>query len=257
MVEDLTGKVLLHLINHSPVIAIGLVSQVRQHYRFYVALTGYFSDEFRRQMSLGGLPHETRPLLGTHHLPAPVSGHVFNPILHRNRLRQEQIGAFRDLVDEIAGTSVPSERDNSIRRLEPIRVGLVFAGSFASVESKMTVLDRRYFEICILVDHSGTNIVPEQNLFYGYRLPASIVRQSDFGAYPVILRGCFDQGGGWRWAVNIDRRLALGIPCNRHQHAKSTSVIIMMVGDENSSDVADVDPAFARRLATPSPASIM
>ena len=75
---------------------------------------------------------------------------------------------------------------------------------------------------------------------------ASIVRQSDFGAYPVILRGCFDQGGGWRWAVNIDRRLALGIPCNRHQHAKSTSVIIMMVGDENSSDVVDVDPRLCK-----------
>ena len=78
---------------------------------------------------------------------------------------------------------------------------------------EVRVLGRRYFDIGILVNQSGPDIVPDEDVAEG-RSPA--FGPTDFRIDGEVCNCTLHQRrGAWR-AINVDRIVALIIPFHRH-----------------------------------------
>ncbi len=108
----------------------------------------------------------------------------------------------------------------------------------------MAVFDGRHFDVRVLVNHPGADIMTEEHL--GYRYGAASVGDPDLSTNGEILDSGLDQVFCPGRAIDIDRFGAILIPRNRHQRPKTRRVIVMMVGDENSSDLPNVDTSFCK-----------
>ena len=104
---------------------------------------------------------------------------------------------------------------------------------------RMAVLDRRHLDIGVLVDHPGAGVVPKEHL--GQRQRAAAVVDPDLGADAEILDRGLDQILGSRRTIDIDRLGPVLAPRCRHQVPKARGMVVVMMGDENRPDVADVD----------------
>src|SRR5262245_32908808 len=107
----------------------------------------------------------------------------------------------------------------------------------------------RHFDVCILINQSWANIMAEENLSYG-DAPAS-VGNPDFGADVEILDRSLDQVFCPRRAIHIDRLGTLVVPSNGHQRSKPRRVIIMMMGEEDSSNIPDINSNFGNPARRP------
>src|SRR5215216_1611952 len=110
-------------------------------------------------MTLRGLPCNPLLFSGSHYLPLAGIDLSLPPILERRGFGDEQIGIFCELGEGIAGASIPGEYNHPVRRLKAIRVGLVFAGCGTFMEIEMGVLDSQHFNVRVLVNNYGTDIV--------------------------------------------------------------------------------------------------
>ena len=129
----------------------------------------------------------------------------------------------------------------------------MLAGSRAFMEIKMAIFDGRHFDVRVLVNHPGADIMTEEHLRYRYA--AASVGNPDLGADGEILHSGLDQLFCPGRAIDMDRFGAFLIPRNRQQRTKTSRVIVVMMSDKNSPISRTLIPAFARRRATPSPAS--
>ena len=185
----------------------------------------------------------TRLFSGGHCLPLTVFDHPLHSILERKGHRDQQIGALRNFRDDIAGTGVSGEHDHAAGCLEAIGIGFVLTGTAATVvQIEMAVFDGHYLNIGVLVNHPGADIMTEEHLGNRYTAPA--VGNPEFGTDGEILHGGFDQRFGSGRAVDIDRPGPPVVPSNRHQRAKTCGVVVVVMSNENGSDVAGVDASF-------------
>src|SRR5215831_1125871 len=76
----------------------------------------------------------------------------------------------------------------------------------------------------------------------GDREPA--VGNPDLGTDGVILHGRLNQRLCRGRTIYVDRACALVVPCDRHQRAKSCGVIVMVMSNEDGSDVADINASL-------------
>src|SRR5215470_7040865 len=81
-----------------------------------------------------------------------------------------------------------------------------------------------------------------ENLSDRDRAPA--VSNPDLGTDGVILHGRLNQRLCRGRTIYVDRACALVVPCDRHQRTKSCGVIVMVMGDEDCPDVADVNTSL-------------
>ena len=103
----------------------------------------------------------------------------------------------------------------------------------------MAIFCGRDFDVGILVDHSVAHIVTKEHFRYRHR--GASVRDPDFGTNVEELYDRLDEGFGWWRAVHIDRPSARLVPSGRHQHAETAGVIVVMVCNENCTDIAQID----------------
>ena len=114
------------------------------------------------------------------------------------------------------------------------------------MEIKMAVFDGRHFDIGILVDHAGADVATEKHLS-NWDCPASIA-DPDLRTLGEILHGCLDQSIRPGRSIDVDRFCAILKPRHRQQCTKTCRVIIVMVGEENSSDVPTVDTGLRKTI---------
>jgi hypothetical protein len=113
---------------------------------------------------------------------------------------------FGELDEAVEGSSITCENDYAARGVEAIGIGFVFSRSRSFVESKMGVFDCRHLDIGILVNHSGTDVVTEEQLANRYRTAS--VGNSDLGA------------GAWSADCPMPRTLVYqGRQCGHHDDA--------------------------------------
>ena len=82
------------------------------------------------------------------------------------------------------------------------------------VERKMGIFDCRHLDIGILVNHSGTDVVTEEEFLNRDR--AASVGNSDLGADGEILYRSLDQVLCPGWTIDVDRLGPLIVPCGGH-----------------------------------------
>src|SRR5713101_9231208 len=123
-------------------------------------------------MSLGHLLLDADLFFGGHQLPLTGFDQQLHPVFDRIRFRDEKIGTSRKCSKGIAGAGIPGEHNHAARRVETIGIRLVLAGSRALMKIKMTIFDGRHFDIGVLVNHSGPDIMTEEQLAYRYRTAA-------------------------------------------------------------------------------------
>ena len=120
----------------------------------------------------------------------------------------------------------------------------MLASSWTFMESKMAVFDGCHLDVRILKNHPGADIMTEEHL--GYRYGAASISNPDLGTYGEILHGGFNQLYCFGRAIDIDRLRTLSIPRNRQQRTKTGCVIVMMVRNENDSDLSGIDTSFRK-----------
>src|SRR6185503_3193029 len=91
-----------------------------------------------------------------------------------------------------------------------------------------------------------TNIVTEKHL--SDRHCPSSVTDPDLRTHGEILHGCLDQRIRAGRAIDVDRLCAILEPSHRQHHTKTSCVIIVKVGEENSSDVPTIDPSLRKTI---------
>jgi hypothetical protein len=112
------------------------------------------------------------------------------------------------------------------------------------MESKMAVFDGRNFDVRVLVNHPGANIMTEEHP--GYRYGATSIGNPDLGTYGEILHSGLDQLFCPGRAIDVDRLRALAIPRQGHQSTKARGVIIMMVRNKDCSDLSDINTGLRK-----------
>ena len=130
-------------------------------------------------MSLGHLARDASLLGRAHRLPATIFEHLLHATLARRRFRDEQIGAFRNLDNGLAGAGVAGKHNHAIERFETVGIGLMLAGSRALMESKVAVFDRRYFDIRVLINQTRAYIMTVKYAFDRYA--ATSIGNPDLG----------------------------------------------------------------------------
>ena len=90
----------------------------------------------------------------------------------------------------------------------------MFSRSRPFVESEMGIFDCGHLDIGILVNHSGTNVVTEEQLANRYR--AASGGNSDLGANREILHRSLDQIFRPGWTIDVDWLGPLIVPCGGH-----------------------------------------
>jgi hypothetical protein len=118
----------------------------------------------------------------------------------------------------------------------------VLASSRTFMEIEMAIFDRRHFDVRVLINHTRADIVTEKHL--GYRYCAATVGNPDLGADTEILHSRLDQLFRSGRAIDMDRLGAILIPRDRQQCTETGCVIVVMVGDKDNSDFANVDTSF-------------
>jgi hypothetical protein len=84
--------------------------------------------------------------------------------------------------------------------------------------------------------------MPEEHLRYRYA--ATSIRNPNFGAYAEILDRSLDQVFCPRRAIHIDRLGTLVVPGDGHQRSEPGSVIIMMMGEKDGSNIPNIKSSF-------------
>jgi hypothetical protein len=107
------------------------------------------------------------------------------------------------------------------------------------MESEMAVFNRCDLDVRVFVNQPGADVVTEEHMVY--RHCAASIRDSDLGTNAEILHSRVDQFFCSRWPIDMDRFRTLAIPRRRHQRTKSRRVIVMMVRDENNSDLSYIN----------------
>ena len=118
----------------------------------------------------------------------------------------------------------------------------MLAGSRASMKSKMAVFNRRYLDVCVLINVAKADIVSEKDV--DYRHGAASIGNPDLRAYDEILHGGLDQLLRFERAVDVDRLRTLAIPRQGHQRTKASRMIVMMVRNENRSDLSQINTSL-------------
>ncbi len=112
------------------------------------------------------------------------------------------------------------------------------------MESKMAVFDRRHFDVRVLVNHAGADIMTEKHL--DYRYAAASIGNPDLGTDGEILHSGLDQLFCSGRTIDIDRFGAILIPRNRQQRTKTSRVIVVVMSDKYSSDLPNVNASFCK-----------
>jgi hypothetical protein len=90
------------------------------------------------------------------------------------------------------------------------------------METEMGIFDCGHLDIGILVNHSGSDVVTEEQLLNGYR--AASIGNSDFGADGEVLHRGLHQIFRPGRTIDIDRLSPLVVPRDRHQRTQTGSV---------------------------------
>src|SRR5258708_1148147 len=111
------------------------------------------------------------------------------------------------------------------------------------MKPKMGISYAGELDVGMVENHSGAHIVAEEQLVYRYR--ATSVGNPDLGTDGEILHRGLDQiFCPWR-AIDIDGLGSLVIPSDGHERTESCSVIVVMVSDEDSSHISNVEPRLS------------
>jgi hypothetical protein len=195
-------------------------------------------------MTLGGLSHDAGLLGRAHCLPATAVNQRLLPIFGRRSFGDKQIGTFCKFSDGIAWADISCKHNHAIRRFKTIGMGLVLAGCRVLMESKMAVFDGRHLYVRVLKNHPGTDVITEEQL--GYRYGAASISNPDLGTYGEILHGGLNQLCCSGRAIDVDRLRTLSIPRNRQRRTKTGCVIVMMMRNENDSDLPGIDTSLRK-----------
>src|SRR5262249_3403671 len=164
-----------------------------------------------------------------------------------------EISASRKFSKGIVGAGVTCEHDHAVRCIEAIGIRFVLARGWVLIESKMGVFDGCHLYVGVLKNHSSAGIMAEEQLIYRYC--AASVGDPDLSTNGEILHRSLDQVFRLGRAIDIDWLGPLVIPRDRHQRTQARRVIVVMVGDENRSDISDVETSL-RNTARDAVASV-
>jgi hypothetical protein len=98
----------------------------------------------------------------------------------------------------------------------------VLARSSPFMETEMGIFDCGHLDIGIHVNHSGSDVVTEEQLRNGYR--AASIGNSDFGADGEVLHRGLHQIFRPGRTIDTDRLSPLVVPRDRHQRTQTGSV---------------------------------
>src|SRR6185437_16025812 len=113
----------------------------------------------------------------------------------------------------------------------------------------MRVLSCRHLHVAVLIHDARIDVVTEKDLSDRYRTAS--IGDSDLRANGEVLHVCLDELFRPRRPVHIDRLRALVVPGGGHQRAETRRMIIMMVREENDSDVSNVEASLGNTARGP------
>src|SRR5919109_4815874 len=108
----------------------------------------------------------------------------------------------------------------------------------------MAVFDGRHPDVCVLINHTRADIMTVKHLRYRYA--AASVGDSDLGTNRKILDSGLNQLYCPGRTIDVNRLGAILIPHNRQQRPETGCVIVMVMSDKNSSDLANVNTRLCK-----------
>src|SRR5262249_50534687 len=200
-------------------------------------LTPACADLLRRKVFLVHVAQPTLLFRVRLSLPGAVALHQPDHAVGVGYFSPQHVSSPRKVNDRVGPAGVAGEQKRTVQCTEAVGERFVLAvGRRAGLESEVSVLDRGYLDIGILIDDAGLDVVALKGVSHRSLLALC---PPNFGIRCEVSESPLDQRFHSA-AIDVGWLRALVLPLTDHQSGKPGCVVAMRMGDENLSNLPKV-----------------